>query len=88
MNSARAVRAVFTETGAVLQNTENGATFTVNPMGANIWRYLTNGATKNEIVEHVSTDFGVDREQVYRDIEEFLTSLEQKGLLHQGVSKA
>jgi hypothetical protein len=88
MNIARAVRAVFTEGGAVLQNTENGATFTINAVGANIWRHLGKGATKNEIVEQISTEFGADREQVCHDVEEFLKGLEQKGLLQSEAIKA
>jgi hypothetical protein len=87
MNTARAVRTVFTQGGAVLQNTENGATFAINLVGANIWRHLTKGATKNEIVERVSAEFGVEREQVFRDMEEFLRGLEQKGLLQEQASK-
>ena len=81
VNTTMAVRAVFTEAGAVLQNTENGGTFTINAVGANIWRQLTKGATKNEIVERVSTEFGVKRDEVCRDVEQFLRELEQKGLL-------
>jgi hypothetical protein len=88
MNTARAVRTVFTEGGAVLQNTENGSTYAVNPMGASIWRHLTKGATKNEIVERVSTDFAAKRDEVCRDVEEFLTGLEQKGLLQKEAVKA
>jgi hypothetical protein len=87
MNTARVVRTIFTEAGAVLQNTENGATFTINPMGAHIWRHLTKGVTKDDIVDRVSTDFGVEREQVCRDVEEFLLGLEQKGLLHKNSDK-
>jgi hypothetical protein len=81
VNTAKTVRVVFTEEGAVLQNTDNGATFTINSMGANIWRQLINGATRNEIVERVSTDFGAKRDEVCRDVDGFLTELEQKGLL-------
>lgn len=81
MKTARAVRVVFTETGAVLQNTENGSTFTINTMGTNIWRQLTKGATKNEIVQRISTECRVNKEGVCRDVEEFLRELEQKGLL-------
>jgi hypothetical protein len=88
MDTVRAVRTVFTEAGAVLQNTENGATFTINPMGAIIWRQLTAGATKDEIVDRVSIEFGAERDQVCRDVEEFLTGLELKALLHKDVSKA
>lgn len=88
MNTARGVRAVFTEGGAVLQNTENGATYSINPTGAYIWRHFTEGATKDDVVNRVSAEFGVEREQVCRDVEEFLVELEQKDLLHKEASKA
>jgi hypothetical protein len=81
MNIARTVRVVFTESGAVLQNTENGSTFGINHVGAAIWQHLANAATKDEIVDRLCSKFGVDRDQIRRDVDEFLAGLEQKGLL-------
>ena len=88
MNAARGIRAVYTEAGAVLQDTADGSTYAINPTGAHIWRHLVKGATKNEIVDQVCADFGVDRVQVCSEVEEFLIGLEQKGLLQQGAEKS
>jgi len=87
MHAARAVRAIFTEAGAVLHNTANGATFTINSMGAKIWRHLTKGATKDEIVDRLGSEFGVSRDQIYGDVDEFLTGLEQRDLLQKDIYK-
>lgn len=81
MNTPRTVRAIFTEAGAVLQNVENGAMFTTNLVGAKIWRHLTKGATKDEIVDRLSSEFNVVKDQIHCDVDEFLLRLEQKGLL-------
>ena len=72
---------VKTEVGAVLHNTDNGATFSTNLVGARIWKDIAKGLTENEIIDEVSSEFGVARDQVCGDVEEFLKDLEQKGLL-------
>jgi len=80
MNPLRAVRTIETETGAVLQNTDNGATFSTNLVGARIWAHLTKGLTQGEVVDRLSSEFGVAKDQVHRDVEQFLTGLRQTGL--------
>ena len=81
VKTLRAVRTVFTETGAVLQNTNDGTIFSINLAGSKIWRQLTQGTTRDEIVDQLSVQFGVSRDQVSCDVDEFLRRLEQKGLL-------
>ncbi len=75
MNVGRAIRAVRTEAGAVLLNTDNGATFSTNVVGATIWECIEQGATKDEIVDRVCSKFDMARDAVSRDVEEFLSSL-------------
>jgi hypothetical protein len=87
MNAARAVRGIQTEGGAVLQNTENGATFSTNLAGARIWKYITKGSTKDEIVDQLSTEFDVPKERVDGDVEEFVKALKHRGLLEGDVSR-
>jgi hypothetical protein len=81
MNATRAIRTVFTEMGAVLENTVNGETFSVNLVGSTIWRHLSRGATRDEIVNQLCSQFGVTRNRICLDVDEFLLGLEQKGLL-------
>ncbi len=88
MNVARTVRVIFTETGAVLQNTENGTAFSTNLVGAKIWQDLTKGVTKDEIVDRLCSEFNVASDMICRDMDEFLSGLEQKGLLQKDVSEA
>jgi hypothetical protein len=88
MNAARAIRIVHTEAGAVLQNTDNGASFSTNPVGARIWVHLVRGLTEHEIVDRLSIEFCVARDRVCRDVEEFLKGLERTGLLKNDASKA
>jgi hypothetical protein len=87
MNIARAVRTVQTEAGAVLQNVENDATFSTNRVGAAIWQHLTNGLNQDEVVDRVSSEFGVAREQVCGDLVEFLEKLQQTGLLEKDIKE-
>jgi hypothetical protein len=86
MKTVRAVRAVQTEVGTVLQNTDNGASFSTNLVGSRIWKSITKGLTKHEIVDQVSAEFGAPREQVFRDVEEFVKTLKQAGLLQEDAS--
>jgi len=88
MKATRAVRTVFTEMGAVLQNTDSGATFSINLVGSTIWRHLTTGLTRDEIVARLSFDFGMAKDRVSSDVDKFLRSLEQKGLLQQELGGA
>jgi Coenzyme PQQ synthesis protein D (PqqD) len=81
MNPARSVRIVRTEVGAVLQNTENGATFSTNDVGARIWIHLTHGLSEAETVDRVAVEFRAPRDQVCGDLEAFIRKLKQTGLL-------
>jgi hypothetical protein len=87
MNTATTVRVIQTEAGAVLQNTDNGATFSTNLVGATICKYLTKGLTRNEIIHEVSIQFAATRDEVCRDLEEFVERLKQTGLLQQEMDK-
>ena len=53
----------------------------LNPVSQVIWGKLENGATFNEILKTVTTDFDVSEEEAAADIQEFLEGLEKAGLL-------
>ncbi len=88
MNTVRTVRVIQTEAGAILQNTDNGATFSTNFVGSRIWGHLTKGLTQDEIVDQVSTEFRAPRDQVCGDVEKFLEGLEQTGFIQKEVNNA
>ena len=53
----------------------------LNPVSQVIWGKLENGATFDEILTVVITEFDVSKEEATADIKEFLNGLEQAGLL-------
>lgn len=53
----------------------------LNPVSQVIWGKLENGATFDEILTVVITEFDVSKEDATADIKEFLDGLEQAGLL-------
>ena len=53
----------------------------LNPVSQIIWGKLENGATFDEILEVVTTEFDVSKEEATADIKEFLDGLDQVNLL-------
>jgi DNA-binding GntR family transcriptional regulator len=53
----------------------------VNRSGAIIWPVLAEGATKEELVEHLTEAFDVEPDAAAKDVEAFLASLEEHDLL-------
>lgn len=53
----------------------------LNPVSQVIWGRLETGATFEEILNLVTTEFDVSKEEATADIKEFLDGLEQAGLL-------
>lgn len=52
-----------------------------NPAAAALWQALSRGATRDELVAGLVTEFEVDEEQAGRDVDHFLAELETRGLL-------
>ena len=53
----------------------------VNRTGAVVWPLLAAGATRGELVTLITDHFDVDRDRAARDLEDFLTGLERRGLV-------
>lgn len=53
----------------------------LNRTGAILWTTLARGATRQELLDRLTADFDVAREAAGRDVDEFVASLEAKGLL-------
>lgn len=60
---------------------ETSSYFAVNKTGAVLWPALRQGATRGELVARLSASFGVDQATAAEDLEVFLASLREHGLL-------
>ena len=68
--------------GAILYNAETDALEIVNPVAAEIWRYLAAPRTRAEVVAHLcETCEGAVRDRVEKDVAEFVESLRGKGFI-------
>lgn len=65
----------------VLVDMDSGSYFGARGVAAVIWREATAGSTEEQIVEAVSAQFDGDLSEIQSDVIEFLTHLENKGLL-------
>src|ERR1700730_3938898 len=55
--------------------------YTLNPVGAVLWDFLTEGHTLPEMVQRVCDEFEVTSQQAQSDIQEFLGSLVEEKLV-------
>lgn len=55
--------------------------FTLNRTGAELWPALSEGATREQLVERLCARFGVDEETAGRDVDAFLEMLRERELL-------
>jgi|SRR5882762_7395387 len=77
-------RATIGVDGGVLLDIEKGLCYSLNLVGAKAWLALESGggqATFDNIVTTLGSQFTVPREQLVRDIDEYLRDLEKKGLI-------
>ena len=65
---------------ALLLNVENGMYFGLEGDGARIWELLQPGATEEEIVAQLRTEYDAKPDVLRRDVCEFVQSLNEKGL--------
>jgi coenzyme PQQ synthesis protein D (PqqD) len=56
--------------------------YTLNPVGAALWEFLSQGHTLPEMVERICDEFEVNTAQATQDIELFLDSLLEEKLIH------
>jgi hypothetical protein len=52
-----------------------------NPAGSLLWTMLASGATREELAARLVETFGIDRERAETDVDAFLASLDERGLL-------
>lgn len=78
---APSIREIHTEDGAALLDIHQGKCFSMNPVGARIWTLLKLRYPIDKIAGSVATEFGAAREEVQKDVIEFVHNLAQNGLL-------
>lgn len=65
------------EEGAILYNPDTDKSIILNAVGSDIWRYLDEPRTSDEIISMLTENFsGVDTEQAIEDLEEFINEFE------------
>ena len=70
------------DAGGILYNAETDVLEVVNPTAAEIWKFLAAPRTPAEVVAHLlDVCDGADREQVERDVRDFLESMRSKGFV-------
>jgi hypothetical protein len=52
-----------------------------NPAGATLWHALSGGTSRDQLVQALTRDFAVDEETAGRDVDAFVATLRERGLL-------
>ncbi len=55
--------------------------YTLNEVGTSIWKMIDGTRSGEQIVEEISNEYDVEREQAAKDVFEFLGMLEAEGLI-------
>jgi len=71
------------EEESLLINVRSGVFFRLNRVGTFIWRLLSEGATPAAILEELLSHFAVERPEAAADLDRFIASLLDEGLLIQ-----
>lgn len=66
---------------AVVLNVKNGVYYGLDAIGATIWKFVQTGATVEQVVNAVTSEYDVDKEQCARDMIDFFTNMESYGLI-------
>jgi hypothetical protein len=56
----------------------------VNRTGAVIWPLLVDGSTRKDLATHLAGRYGIDQAAAERDVDQFLNTLSERGLLDAG----
>lgn len=75
----------------VLVDLQSGSYFGARGVAATIWALVTQGADEAEISRQVTERYDAEPEQIRRDVQEFLSTLVERGLVrptHEGEATA
>jgi Coenzyme PQQ synthesis protein D (PqqD) len=80
---SNSVKVAETADGAVLLDIRQGLCFSINPVGAIIWKHIREGCDSSQIAQYVVQAFDIPAEQARNDVQEFIEDLKQKQLVHE-----
>lgn len=78
---SRSIRLTKSADGGVLLDVQQGAIFSLNTVGLRILELLQEGQTTASVVSRISREFGAPEQLVLGDVEDFLRSLGERGLV-------
>ena len=81
---AASARSSSDRDGCVLLDTEKGVFYGANTLGSKIWELIRenpSGITFESLLDRIATGVEVSRDQLSRDIDEYLEHLAEQGLL-------
>lgn len=67
--------------GAVLLDLGSGEYFSLNDVGYHIWHLIEQQQSMEEILSSLLDEFQVSEEDARRDLEDFVSALEEKNIL-------
>lgn len=81
------VRSTHNQDGAILLDILHGQMYRLNFVGSRMLELLKQAYTEVQIVDEISREFGVARETVAMDFQDFLVHLGKNNLLELGQSE-
>lgn len=78
---ARKLQWLETDGQVIALDEETLVYLSANQAGALLWQKLANGTTREQLVERLVANFGIDVSEAARDVDAFLAQLEARGLL-------
>lgn len=75
------VMARTVEDETAILNLASGTYFGLDPVGARIWGFLSEGKTLAEVCDAMMEHYDVDRETIERDLDALLIKLAEHGLV-------
>jgi len=75
------VRATAHEDGGILLDLEQGKYFSLNGVGAEIWKKLQAGASLSDIHHHLQATYSAPSERIRQDLQRFVQRLQEMGVV-------
>ncbi|MDD4650598.1 MAG: PqqD family protein [Methanothrix sp.] len=66
---------------AVVLNVRTGIYYGLDPIGAAIWKLVQDEATIEQVVNAITAEYSIDKENCANDMIDFFTNMESYGLI-------
>ena len=80
---AESVRSTHGRDGAIVLEIGQGQIFNLNLVGSRILELLESGTPESAIVDTISREFGVSKDVVDQDMQEFICALRERELIEE-----